>query len=261
MLYTTRILTCRTRTDPEHRLRMRRVLSPFSSSKFQRGTTFTFSTCASADEALKCWWDQWILDVLVCNWIGIYAGMKVCQYFEVKHYEWRSVAQTPGFKGKTKRVLGQFSPYNFTTFHWGGTKNFKSYCIVLLLLAVFLLAELNPFYLKYLLWMEASHPFVITRVSGVFLCGLPAARELYVYMNDPRYVFSLVPCFFCVRGLIHVSLQPLCSNGPTCMAHDRNDRDRGSHHRQMGRFPSAMPEKRQVLLEHGRGLPCCVPDG
>ena len=157
---------------------------------FQISTRYNlcFLHFALADEILKCWWDQWILDVLVCNWIGIYAGMKVCQYFEVKHYEWRSVAQTRGFKGKTKRVLGQFSPYNFTTFHWGGTKDFKSYCIVVLLLTVFLLAELNPFYLKYLLWMEASHLFVVTRVSGVFLCGLPAARELYVYMNDPRYV-------------------------------------------------------------------------
>ena len=121
--------------------------------------------------------------------------MKVCQYFEVKHYEWRSVAQTPGFKGKTKRVLGQFSPYNFTTFHWGGMKNFKSYCIVILLLTVFLLAELNPFYLKYLLWTEPWHPFVIMRVVGVFLCGLPAARELYEYMNDPRYV-SYSPTIF-----------------------------------------------------------------
>jgi len=43
------------------------------------------------------------------------------------------------------------------------------------------------------------------------------------------------------------------------MAHDRDDSDRGSHYRQMGRFPSALPEKRQALLEHRRGLPRCVP--
>jgi len=116
--------------------------------------------------------------------------MKTCQYFEVKHYEWRSVAQTRGLKGKTKRVLGQFSPYNFTAFHWGGTKNFKSYFIVVWLLSVFLVAELNPFYIKFLLWMEPSHPIIVLRVSGVFLCGLPAVRELYNYMNDPRYVLG-----------------------------------------------------------------------
>ncbi len=25
----------------------------------------------------ECWWDSWILDVAVCNFIGIYTGMKV----------------------------------------------------------------------------------------------------------------------------------------------------------------------------------------
>lgn len=25
----------------------------------------------------ECWWDSWILDVALCNFIGIWAGMKV----------------------------------------------------------------------------------------------------------------------------------------------------------------------------------------
>ena len=25
----------------------------------------------------ECWWDSWILDVAVCNFIGIYTGMRV----------------------------------------------------------------------------------------------------------------------------------------------------------------------------------------
>lgn len=40
--------------------------------------------------------------------------------------------------------------------------------------------------------MEPDHPFVIARLAGVFLCALPAVRELYQYVNDPRYVHSLV---------------------------------------------------------------------
>ena len=27
---------------------------------------------------------QWLMDVLVCNWLGTWLGMKACQYFEVK---------------------------------------------------------------------------------------------------------------------------------------------------------------------------------
>jgi len=34
--------------------------------------------------------------------------------------------------------------------------------------------------------MEPDHPFVIARLAGVFLCALPAVRELYQYVNNPR---------------------------------------------------------------------------
>ena len=36
--------------------------------------------------------------------------------------------------------------------------------------------------------MEPEHPIVIARLAGVFLCALPAARELYQYVGDPRCV-------------------------------------------------------------------------
>ncbi|TEB40083.1 phosphatidylserine synthase 2 [Coprinellus micaceus] len=134
----------------------------------------------------ECWWDHWVLDVLICNWLGTYLGMKVCQYFHVKPYEWRGFRQTKGLRSKAKRVLSQFSPHDFTDFKWGTATSFLHYVTVVLLLAVFLAAELNPFYLKSLLWMEPDHPMIIGRLAGVFLCALPAVRELFQYINDPR---------------------------------------------------------------------------
>jgi len=112
--------------------------------------------------------------------------MATCRYFEVKGYTWRGFRQTRGLRSKGKRVLTQFSPHDWTTFKWEGTASLRNYLAVLGLLAAFLAAELNPFYLKSLLWMEPSHPFVILRLAGVFLCALPAVRELYQYVNDPR---------------------------------------------------------------------------
>ncbi|CAE6418126.1 unnamed protein product [Rhizoctonia solani] len=134
----------------------------------------------------ECWWDHWVLDVLLCNWLGIYVGMQTCAYFEVKHFTWRSIHSTKGVRRKTKRVLKQFTPHDWTEFHWEGTSSFASYCAVFLLLATFLAAELNPFYLKSLLWMEPSHPIIISRLAGVFLCALPAVRELYQYLSHPE---------------------------------------------------------------------------
>ena len=95
--------------------------------------------------------------------------MKTCQYFEVKvgshpyeprtvhsstvatvlqHYEWRGIRQTRGLRSKAKRAMQQFSPHDFTAFKWAGSNDFLHYITVVILLAVFLAAELNPFYLK-----------------------------------------------------------------------------------------------------------------
>ena len=41
--------------------------------------------------------------------------------------------------------------------------------------------------------MEPEHPFVIARLAGVFLCALPAVRELYQYVGDPRCVLPAPP--------------------------------------------------------------------
>jgi hypothetical protein len=43
--------------------------------------------------------------------------------------------------------------------------------------------------------MEPDHPIVIMRLAFIFLCALPAVRELYQYVNDPRYVRCPL-CFF-----------------------------------------------------------------
>ncbi|KAJ6508243.1 phosphatidyl serine synthase-domain-containing protein [Mycena sanguinolenta] len=134
----------------------------------------------------ECWWDHWILDVLLCNWAGAYLGMRVCGYFEVKPYSWRGLRETRGLRSKARRVISQFSPHDFTAFKWGTASSFTHYVAVVLLLAVFLAAELNPFYLKSLLWLEPEHPIVILRLAFIFLCALPAVRELYQYINDPR---------------------------------------------------------------------------
>jgi len=93
--------------------------------------------------------------------------MKLCQYLEVKvviltikpfavgaliigpqPYEWRGFRQTRGIRPKAKRVLSQFSPHDFTAFKWGTATDFLHFFTGVLLLAVFLAAELNPFYLK-----------------------------------------------------------------------------------------------------------------
>jgi hypothetical protein len=72
-------------------------------------------------------------------------ALEICA---LQPYEWRGLRQTRGLRSKARRVLSQFSPHDWTAFKWEGTASFLHYVIVVLLLAVFLAAELNPFYLK-----------------------------------------------------------------------------------------------------------------
>lgn len=80
----------------------------------------------------------------------------------IQPYEWRGLRQTRGLRSKAKRVLSQFSPHDFTAFKWGTASSFLHYIIVVLLLAVFLAAELNPFYLKVV--FRSRSVFVVAKI-------------------------------------------------------------------------------------------------
>lgn len=39
----------------------------------------------------ECWWDTLILDVLLCNGLGIWMGMWLCRILEIHDYHWESM--------------------------------------------------------------------------------------------------------------------------------------------------------------------------
>lgn len=52
--------------------------------------------------------------------------------------------------------------------------------------------------------MEPDHPIVILRLMFVFLCALPAVRELYQYVNDPRCVSGSTLNDICMLTTLHL---------------------------------------------------------
>ena len=96
----------------------------------------------------------------------------------VQPYEWRGFRQTRGIRSKAKRVLTQFSPHDFTAFKWGTATDFLHFSTVVLLLAVFLAAELNPFYLK----VREKKAYIID------------------YLIKAKAIFHLRPTFFSLRA-------------------------------------------------------------
>lgn len=66
-----------------------------------------------------CRWDSWILDVAVCNLIGLLTGMATVRYFGSQRYNWRGISEQPTLLDKVKRGAGQFLPYSVDNLDWG----------------------------------------------------------------------------------------------------------------------------------------------
>ena len=40
---------------------------------------------------VECWWDALVLDVLLCNGLGIWVGLQICKCLEMREYKWVSI--------------------------------------------------------------------------------------------------------------------------------------------------------------------------
>ncbi|KAK2490166.1 hypothetical protein MC885_021695 [Smutsia gigantea] len=134
----------------------------------------------------ECWWDHWIMDVLVCNGLGIYCGMKTLEWLSLKTYKWQGLWNIPTYKGKMKRIAFQFTPYSWVRFEWKPASSLRRWLAVCGIVLVFLLAELNTFYLKFVLWLPPEHYLVLLRLVFFVNVGGVAMREIYDFMDDPR---------------------------------------------------------------------------
>lgn len=104
----------------------------------------------------ECWWDHWILDVAVCNYIGIWYGLKFLKYLKLKPFHWTNL--------HTKKSNGF---------------DIKRYVILISLIVIILIDELCLFYLKSLFWVPPSHWIIFTRTLIHSLIGATSINNLY----------------------------------------------------------------------------------
>jgi len=134
----------------------------------------------------ECWWDHWIFDALVCNGLGIYFGMLTCEYLKMRPYHWRGMWNIPSYRGKMKRIVDQFTPYNWVPFEWKPTQSLGRWLAILGVIVLYLLCELCTFYLKFILWVPPEHWMNPTRLALYLLTGSVAMREFFQFFDDPK---------------------------------------------------------------------------
>ncbi|XP_034827660.1 phosphatidylserine synthase [Maniola hyperantus] len=158
---------------------------------------------------LECWWDSVILDVLVCNGLGIWVGLKICKVLEMREYKWVSIRDISSTTGKIKRAILQFTPVHWTPVRWlDPTCTYMRFFALGQLVVFWQISELNTFFLKHIFEMPPSHPLVIARLCLIGVIVAPSVRQYYTYVTDPRCKRVGTQCW--VYGVIMVTESVLC---------------------------------------------------
>ena len=133
----------------------------------------------------ECWWDHVIIDVLICNNIGIMIGLWLCNKFcDYNEYEWVGLDKISTATGKMKRIAQQFTPYYWTSYRWEIFESWKRFLYFVGLLVFMTIVDCNAFFLKFILWIPPRNPLNTLRLILWFFIGMPAIREYYLYITD-----------------------------------------------------------------------------
>eukprot|EP00899_Mesostigma_viride_P005416 jgi/Mesvir1/14876/Mv05486-RA.1 len=133
----------------------------------------------------ECWWDSILLDMLLCNGLGIEVGYHLCLYLEVQKYDWTGLRTHRTLVGKARRAMLQLTPASWMKVEWGLTRSWRRFFVAQFLIACLAVKELNAFFLKHILWVPSEHPLNVYRLGLLFVIGLPTLRQLYIYTSDP----------------------------------------------------------------------------
>ncbi|CAL8143590.1 unnamed protein product [Orchesella dallaii] len=136
---------------------------------------------------IECWWDAIILDVLVCNGLGIWVGLKICKLLEMREYKWNSIKTIHGTTGKLKRAVLQFTPETWTPVRWlDPCCTYMRFLAVCQLVIFWQIAELNTFFIKHIFETPPAHNINLCRLALLSLIVAPSLRQYYVYVTDAR---------------------------------------------------------------------------
>ena len=133
----------------------------------------------------ECWWDSVILDVLVCNGLGIFIGMKLVNYLAFRTWDKRLIEDVES-KDKIRRMLNQFTPRSYRIYEWKPLQSPRRYFIYFFIIVSLLLLEVNLFGLKMVIPMTPKNPVVISLMIIHLVVGMPAVLEYYMYAIGVR---------------------------------------------------------------------------
>ena len=134
----------------------------------------------------ECWWDSLILDILLCNSIGIYLGHLTCKYLEMKSFTWfgHEDKKKKGTCSQVSKFFALFSPNVWKNYNWHVFDSTSNFLAVSWLIALSSVADLNNFTLKFLIWIPANHWTLLFRVILLAFLSMNSIGEYYEYIGS-----------------------------------------------------------------------------
>ncbi|XP_067133639.1 phosphatidylserine synthase-like [Centruroides vittatus] len=158
---------------------------------------------------IECWWDALLLDVLLCNGLGICFGMFICKKLEMRTYNWESIKNIQTTTGKIRRAVLQFTPESWTHVRWLDPKcTYMRFLAVSELVIFWQITELNTFFLKHIFEIPPDHTLSIGRLGLIGIIVAPTLRQYYSYVTDPRCKRVGTQCW--VFGAIMMTEASIC---------------------------------------------------
>mmetsp|Transcript_35310 Transcript_35310/g.140300 ORF Transcript_35310/g.140300 Transcript_35310/m.140300 type:complete len:230 (-) Transcript_35310:2712-3401(-) len=119
----------------------------------------------------ECWWDRWLLDVLVCNFVGMEIGLFLVNRF-AEPFNWFML--TPA---KANPPHEESHVPSFLT----SREHFLTVCFVI---GIGPLVDLINFLLKAVLFIPAESPLVVYNLLLVGLPSLVGIPEIYATLSE-----------------------------------------------------------------------------
>ncbi|VDN01702.1 unnamed protein product [Thelazia callipaeda] len=134
----------------------------------------------------ECWWDAIVLDILLCNGLGIWFGIWLSRFFEMRQFHWESIKDIKTTRGKFKRAVLQFTPESWMKVNWYNNCALRRALAIYGFVLIWLITELNTFFLKHIFAVDTSHSLVLSRIILIAFISAPTIRQFYLFATDPR---------------------------------------------------------------------------
>lgn len=116
----------------------------------------------------ECWWDSVVLDVLLCNFIGIEIGCRLARY---------AARRSP--------ICPMYAHYVYFARRSVDSGKRKRYRVETALVTALLLTDVNTFLLKKVLRVHSASPLIVYRLVFLFLLAIPSATQFCSTTRPP----------------------------------------------------------------------------